>query len=153
VLGLGRAIGMAAMGFGCSLVAFSLSHWLWLSILFMAWAGYCQITQMASGNTVLQTLVDDEKRGRVMSFFMMSFMGMMPLGSLIYGSLSQPTVLGPQLTVRIGGVLVFIAGAVFASQLWRIRGVVRSIYVEKGILPPVAAGLQAAAAVRQVEGE
>src|ERR1035437_9376985 len=73
VLGLGRLIPLAAAGFGAGLVAFSFSHWVWLSVPFMAVTGFCMVTQMASGNTVLQTIVDDDKRGRVMSLFTMAF--------------------------------------------------------------------------------
>jgi len=98
---------------------------------------------MASSNTVIQTIVDDEKRGRVMSFYMMAFLGTAPFGSLIAGWLSQR--IGAPNTLRIGG-LCCIGGAIwFASALPSIRKAVRPIYVRLGILPEVASGIANAA--------
>lgn len=152
VLGLGRFIAMGALGFGLSLIAFSFSRSLPLSMLCLACGGFSMLTQMASSNTVIQTIVDNDKRGRVMAFYGMSFQGMMTIGSILAGTLAQ-SVLGPNWTVFMGGVLCLLAGALFLSRLPEIRRHIRPIYVRRGILPPVAAGLASAerAAESQVE--
>jgi len=125
------------------LILFSFSHVLWLAIPCLTVAGFGFMVQMASSNTVIQTIVDDEKRGRVMSFYMMAFLGTAPFGSLIAGSLSQR--IGAANTLRLGGSCC-IAGALwFASALPAIRRAVRPIYVRLGILPEVATGIANAA--------
>ncbi len=145
VLGLGRLIPMATVGFGITLIAFSFSRHLSLSLALLAGTGFCMITQMAAGNTLLQTIVDDDKRGRIMSLFGMSFLGMMPLGSLLMGYLAKPQHLGPPKAVALGGVCCIVGAGIFASQLPRIRREIRPIYVRRGILPDVAQGLAQAA--------
>src|SRR4051812_11214122 len=104
VLGLGVIIGIAAMVFGCGLIAFSFSRSIWLSLALMPITGGSMIIQMAGSNTILQTLVDDDKRGRVMAFFTMCFMGMVPIGSLLSGTLA--TRIGAPHTVMCGGIIV-----------------------------------------------
>jgi MFS family permease len=139
VIGLGRVIPMATVLFGVGLIAFSFTHVLWLAMPCLVVAGFGFMVQMASSNTLIQTIVDDEKRGRVMSFYMMAFLGTAPFGSLIAGSLSSR--IGAASTLRIGG-LCCIAGAVwFASALPAIRTAVRPIYIRLGILPEMASGL------------
>src|SRR5262249_41038859 len=106
--------------------------------LFVAGAGF--MVQMASSNTILQTIVDDAKRGRIMSLFVMAFMGMAPFGSLLAGGLSEKIGVTP--TLWICGVSC-IAGALwFYGRLPEIREVIRPIYRTLGILPEVAAGLE-----------
>lgn len=145
VIGLGRVIPIAGALFGVGLIAFSFMHVVWLAIPCLVMAGFGFVVQMASSNTVIQTIVDDEKRGRVMSFYMMAFLGTAPFGSLIGGWLSSR--IGAPLTLRMGGTCC-IAGALwFARSLPDIRAAVRPIYVRLGILPEVAAGLGQAAAV------
>jgi MFS family permease len=100
------------------------------------------MVQMASTNTVIQTLVDEEKRGRVMSFYTMSFLGTAPFGSLLAGWLS--TRIGAPQTVFLSGVLCVATAVWFARELPAIRALVRPIYVRMGILTEVAQGLQAA---------
>lgn len=143
VLGLGRWIAAGGAMLGISLLAFSFSTTLWISVVCLAACGFSMITQMASSNTVLQTVVDDDKRGRVMSFYGMAFQGMMPLGSLGAGILAS-TRLGPQGTVAAGAVLSMLASVWFLRKLPEFRKHLRPIYLAKGILPPVAAGLNAA---------
>jgi len=100
---------------------------------------------MAASNTVIQTIVDDEKRGRVMSFYMMAFLGTAPFGSLIAGWLSSR--IGAAETLLFGGACC-IGGAIwFASALPAIRAAVRPIYVRLGILPEMASGLSQTAEV------
>jgi MFS family permease len=94
------------------------------------------MTQMAASNTVVQTIVDDEKRGRVMSFYMMAFLGTAPMGSLLAGWLSAR--FGAPKTLIAGGVCCLIGAAVFARALPAIRQSIRPIYRRLGILPQVA---------------
>jgi MFS family permease len=89
VLGLGRLIPITAGAFGASLIAFALSRHLWLSLLLLVVTGFGFMQQMASSNTILQTIVEDEKRGRVMSFYSMAFQGVAPFGSLIAGAVAM----------------------------------------------------------------
>jgi MFS family permease len=108
--GLYRVIPIAAMAFGAGLIGFALSRLLWLSLGFMVLAGFGLMVQFASSNTLLQTVVDDNKRGRVLSFFLMAYFGTTPLGSLVAGSLAARY--GAPVTLAIGGACC-IAGAVW----------------------------------------
>ena len=139
VLGLGRYIAVCSALFGGSLVAFAFSRLLWLSLVLMPLAGFGFMQQMAASNTVLQTIVDDEKRGRVMAFYGMAFLGVAPFGSLLAGALAAH--IGAPNTVLSSGVLVLAGSFWFARQLPAIRTVVRPIYVKLGILPELAPGV------------
>ena len=142
VLGLGRLIPIAAGTFGIGLIAFSLSRTLWLSLFSMFVTGAGLMVQMGASNTLIQTIVDDEKRGRVMSFYVMAFLGTAPFGSLMAGTLSAR--IGAPQTLLIGGVCC-IAGALwFASTLPTLRQAIHPIYIRMGILPELASGLQTA---------
>ena len=110
--GLGRTIPIAATVFGLGLTAFAFSRVLWVSIALMVVTGFGFMVQVASSNTLLQTIVDDSKRGRVMSFFLMAYFGTTPFGSLIAGSLSER--IGAPLTLAFGGVCC-VAGAIWFS--------------------------------------
>ncbi len=141
-LGLGRVIPVSAVLFGASLVGFSFSRTLWLSLLLMLFAGAGMMQQMAASNTILQTIVDDDKRGRVMSFYSMAFLGMTPFGSLLEGALANR--FGAPRTLMIGGSIC-IAGAVwFAAQRRAVREAIRPVYVRLGILPEAVAAVQTA---------
>jgi MFS family permease len=144
VLGLGRIIARSAAIFGAALVGFGISHQLWLSLLLMLASGLGMMTQMAASNTLLQTIVEEDKRGRVMSFYAMAFQGMVPFGSLLAGALAARV--GAPVTVVACGALCLGGTAWFVSQLAQIRAEVRPIYVELGIIPAVATGIQAASA-------
>jgi MFS family permease len=133
VLGLGRIIAVSAAAFGLALAAFSLSRALWLSLPLMLLTGMAMMVQMAASNTLLQTITDEDKRGRVMSFYAMAFFGTAPLGSLMAGALADR--LGAPDTILVGG-LACIAGAfVFFRQLPELRRLTRPIYVRLGVLP------------------
>ena len=132
VFGLWEVIGLAATLFGIGLIAFSLSRVFWLSLLLLMLAGFGMMVQMASSNTLLQTIVEDDKRGRVMSLYTMAFMGIAPFGSLLAGGLAHS--LGAPLTLLIGGVACIGAALVFASQLPMLREMVHPIYVKMGLL-------------------
>jgi MFS family permease len=140
VVGLGQVILRAAFLFGAGLAAFSFSRVLWLSMVCLIIAGFGMMVQFASSNTVIQTVVDDEKRGRVMSFYTMCFLGTAPFGSLLAGTLSAR--IGAPHTVLLSSICCAGAAVWFSRELPEIRSVVRPIYVRMGILPEVAAGIQ-----------
>jgi MFS family permease len=133
VVGLGRVIMCATMLFGASLIAFSASRTLWLSLALLPLVGAGFMIQMAATNTVLQTLVEDRFRGRVMAFYTMAFLGTAPIGSLLAGVLADR--IGAPLTIALGGGVCCIAAFWFGSKLPLLRALVRPIYVERGILP------------------
>jgi MFS family permease len=132
VLGLGRVIALASGIFGMGLISFSLSKFLWLSFSGLLLVGFGMMVQMASSNTVLQTMVDDDKRGRVMSLYTMAFMGIAPFGSLAGGSLAGG--IGAPATLIIGGVSCIFGSFLFIKILPSLREIVRPIYIQKGIL-------------------
>ena len=132
VLGLGRAMAVASMTFGGGLVAFSLSRTLWLSLVLLPFVGAGMMITMAATNTIIQTIVREELRGRVMAFYTMAFLGSAPIGSLVAGVAADR--IGPQHTILFGGLSCVAAGAWFAARLPRLRALVRPIYVERGIL-------------------
>jgi MFS family permease len=146
VLGLGRLIQLSAAIFGAALIGFSLSHAFWLSLLLMPFTGFGLMQQMAASNTILQTIVEDEKRGRVMAFYGVAFLGMAPCGSLIAGVAAGR--IGAPATLAIGGSLCLLGSAWFALRLPEIRERVRPIYRELGILPELATGVQHATALQ-----
>jgi MFS family permease len=142
VIGLGRLSAVSCALFGFGVAGFALSATLWISLCFLLVAGFGAMVQVASGNTILQTIVDDDKRGRVMSFFTMSFMGMTPFGSLFAGAIAGR--IGAPATVQIGGLACLAGALLFASWLPSFREKVRPIYTKLGILPVVASAIQSA---------
>jgi MFS family permease len=132
VLGLGKWIPLATVCFGAGLMGFSQSRTLFLSLLLLFVAGFGMMTQMASSNTILQTILTDERRGRVMGYFTMSFVGMMPFGSLLAGVMADK--IGAPMTVLISGAVCTVGAAWFALQLKDLRHLIRPIYVNLGIL-------------------
>jgi MFS family permease len=141
VLGLGRMIYISTAVFGVSLIFFGLSRNIWISLVMMLFCGFGMMQQMAASNTIIQTIVDEDKRGRVMSFYTVAFVGMAPFGSLLAGAMAH--AVGAPRTVMLSGACC-IAGAIwFATRLKSIRKVIRPIYVNLGILPgPVNAVIQ-----------
>jgi MFS family permease len=133
VVGLGRLIAVTTALFGGALIVFSFSTVLWLSMIALPIAGYGMMQQMAASNTILQTIVEDEKRGRVMAFYSMAFQGMAPFGSLLAGSVAAR--FGAPVAVAISGVACLLGSLWFAFRLPEIRTVVRPIYVKLGIVP------------------
>lgn len=133
VLGLGRAIAVATATFGVGLAAFALSHTLWLSLVLLPVAGGGFMVQTASTNTILQTIVDERLRGRVMAFYAMAFLGTAPIGSLVAGVVASR--IGVQMTIFLGGLACVAGGAWFALRLPKLRAMIRPIYIERGILP------------------
>lgn len=143
VLGLGRTLAIAAGTFGAALVAFGFSHSLWLSTLLLVAAGGGMMVHMAASNTLIQTMVDEDKRGRVMSFYTMAFFGTMPFGSLAAGWLGAR--IGAPATVAWGGVATIAAVLLFVRKLPELRRQARPIYERLGILPAIANALESSA--------
>lgn len=146
VIGLGKVIRNTTVLFGIVLILFSLSKHFILSQILMVGAGFSVMVQMSSCNTIIQTLVDVDKRGRVMSFYTMAFMGTMPLGSLIAGSFASK--IGAPLTLIIGGLFCLMGALFFAYYLPSLRKIIRPIYIKMGILREVANGIQSATSMR-----
>jgi MFS family permease len=148
VLGLGRLIGFSSIIYAIAVAAFSVSQHLSLSLIILSFAGWGMITNFAAANTILQTIVDDDKRGRVMSFLAMSFMGMTPFGVLIVGGLasrmSKNPFVGAERTMLLMSGVCLLASIRYWMNLGRIRKFIRPIYVQRGILPEIAEGLQIA---------
>jgi MFS family permease len=142
VRGLDKVVVTAAGVFSAGVIGFSFSRNIWLSILLIALPGYGIMVQLASINTILQSIVDDNMRGRVLSLHVMAFIGMAPFGSLLGGYLAEH--IGAPHTVLLSGILSFIIMLFFAKKLPAIRKLVHPIYERKGIIPEVAAGLQTA---------
>jgi MFS family permease len=132
IIGLGRRIVIATALTGVGLIAFGFSHALWLSLLILPFVGFGLMQQMAPSNTILQTIVEDDKRGRVMAFYSMAFLGMAPFGSLLAGSVADR--FGAPRAVMLNGLVCLAASVVFARKLPAIRTVIRPIYARMGIL-------------------
>ncbi len=133
VRGLVRMIPLAAAVFGVGLIGFGLSHWFWLSMITALIAGMGMMQGMAASNTIIQTLVSEDKRGRVMSYYTMAFMGMAPFGSLLAGSMASK--IGAPWTVIVNGACVLLGGLWFSTRLPALRRIMRPIYQEMGIIP------------------
>src|SRR4029077_19125591 len=142
VIGLGRVIVVATLALGVALIGFSQSESLWLSLGLLVLTGCGMMVQMAAANTLIQTMVDEDKRGRVMSFFGMAFQGAAPFGSLLAGWLAG--IVGVRPVVTGSGALVLLGGLVFATHLPRLRRHARPVFARLGILPETAAGVNAA---------
>src|ERR1019366_8469020 len=147
VRGLVRMIPIAAAVFGLGLIGFGFSRNFWLSMAMVMVAGMGMMMGMAASNTVIQTIVSEDKRGRVMSYYTMAFMGMAPFGSLLAGTMAHAIpampmwfvggtpLAGAQWTVIMNGVVVVLGAAWFVTRLPALRRVVRPIYEEMGIIP------------------
>ncbi|MFL6465777.1 MAG: MFS transporter [Bryobacteraceae bacterium] len=133
VLGLGRVIPLSAGIFGAALIGFAFSRSLWLSIALLLVTGYGMMRNLAASNTLLQTILEEGKRGRVMSFYSMAFAGMSPFGSLLAGVAAGR--IGAPATVVASGVFCIAGAALFARKLPRMREQIRPLYVQLGILP------------------
>jgi MFS family permease len=133
IVGLGKRMAWSSLMLGAGLIVFAVSHAVWLSMLLMLAVGFAMMQVISSGNTILHTIVDEDKRGRVMSFYTLAFIGITPFGNLIGGALANRV--GAPATVIGGGLLCIAASFWFFSRLDNIRKIVRPLYVERGILP------------------
>ena len=136
VVGLEKIIPLAAIVFGLGLVSFSLSSSFPLSIILMIITGVGMMMQTACSNTILQTISDNDKRGRVMSFYTMAFMGTAPIGSFLAGSMAS--MIGAPATLLIGGIACVIGALVFAQKLPLFIKLVQPIYIQLGIIDNAA---------------
>jgi MFS family permease len=143
--GLGRWVAIGSASFGASIILFSFSRSFWLSALLLVPAGFSMIVQMASSNTLIQSMVPDELRGRVMSVYSMMFMGMSPLGALLAGTLAER--LGAPTTVALGGAACVAGAALFWRRIPRHRGEAERLIIAQqttGAGPPEEIGTGAA---------
>jgi MFS family permease len=131
VKGLGRWVAVCCGGFGASLVVFALSHRFWVSVILLLPVGYTMMLQMSSSNTLIQVMVPDALRGRVMAVYSMMFMGMAPIGALLGGALADR--LGAQVTVAIGGIASLAGAGWFGLQLPKIRVEARRLIVAQNV--------------------
>ena len=140
VRGLGRVIVWGGILFGAGLAAFAFSNTIWLSLPALFAVGFGMMAQNASANTILQTIVHDDKRGRVMSFYAMAFFGTTPFGSLLAGAVADRY--GAPAAIFAGGAACLFGGLAFFRALPAVRKATRPIYVRLGILPDGAGGIQ-----------
>ena len=132
VIGLGKVLASASGILGAALICVSFSHLFWLSLIFMFFVGLGMMLQVATSNTLVQTIVDDDKRGRVVSLYVVAFVGMVPWGNLTAGTVAS--AIGAPHTLLLNGSMCIIASLIFFMILPRWRKQVRPIYIEKGIL-------------------
>jgi len=132
VRGLGSWVWMACAGFGASLILFAFSRWYILSVLLLVPVGFTMMVQMASSNTLIQSMVPDRLRGRTMAVYSMMFMGMAPLGALFSGALAD-RITAPW-TVALGGLGAIAGAAIFARKLPGIRVEARQLILAQGLL-------------------
>ncbi|MFN6465650.1 MAG: MFS transporter [Nostoc sp. DedVER02] len=132
ILGIGNLIALAPAILGTGLIAFSLSRFLPFSLFTMLFVGLGTILQIAASNTFLQTIVEDDKRGRLMSLYTMSFLGMIPVGNLLGGILASR--IGAPNTLILDGIICILGSIIFSRQLPALRTIMRPIYEKKGIL-------------------
>ena len=132
VLGLSKIIAWTAALFGAGVIIFSHTSILMIAIPILLFSGFGMMVQMASSNIILQTIVEEDKRGRVMSFYTMAFMGLSPFGSLLSGVLAAK--IGVDNTLLWGGFFCIIAAVIFALHLPKLRNFIRPVYIKKGII-------------------
>jgi MFS family permease len=142
VLGLGRYIYMAGILYGTAMAVFSFTPLMPVAMLVLFFSGAGMVVMIAASNTILQTISDEDKRGRVMSFWSLTA-GMSTFGNLIYGSLAS--AIGAPRAVTVGGCIVVIGARVFSRELPKLREIVRPIYIKHGIIKELNAGIYAAA--------
>ncbi len=132
ILGLGRVMVVSTAVFGVALIMFSLARTLPVALLALPFVGAGMMITMAATNTIIQTVVSEELRGRVMAFYTMAFLGTAPIGSLLAGVAADRV--GPAATIRVGGAACIATALWFALRLPGLRALVRPIYMERGII-------------------
>jgi MFS family permease len=143
ILRISRIVPVAASLAGLGLIMFSFSRAFIVSLLLMVITGLGLMLNTASSNTILQTIVDDDKRGRIMSFYTMAIMGTAPFGSLLAGYIAKE--IGTPFTILIGGITCVAGAFLFYRKLPELKSKARPVYIKKGIIPEVVSGLQSAA--------
>jgi MFS family permease len=133
IVGLTRMLQVASAMLGSALILLGLSHWLWLSLILMVFVGFGLMQCASVSNTVIQSLVPEDKRARAMSYYTMAFFGAAPFGSLLAGALAHR--IGAPHTVFVTGVFCIAGSAWFTLNLPGVNALIRPIYQEKGLLP------------------
>jgi MFS family permease len=149
ILGAGIRIAAGAIIFGAGLIALGVVHSLLPALIALGFVGLGMIVQLATSNTALQTIVDDDKRGRVMSLYTMAVMGMAPFGSILGGAVAHR--IGVNMTFLLGGIVCVGGALLFATKIPVLRPMVLPIYRRKGIIPEIATGLQNASSLLRSE--
>ena len=134
--GLGNVVAYSAMGLGVSLILFSASRLYWVSLAALVLAGLTMMMQFTSTNTLIQAMVPDRLRGRVMALYAMMFLGMAPIGSLLAGAIADHV--GAPITVALGGLASFAGGLVFARKWPAMRAPARELVAAQGMIAPTA---------------
>jgi len=147
VYGLGRWVTLACAGFGLSLIAFALSRSFWFSAALLVPAGFCMMLQMSSSNTLIQSMVRDDLRGRVMSVYAMMLIGMAPFGALFAGALADRV--GAPVTVIMGAVACLGGAAIFGLHLPKIRDEARRLIVAQQFVGGEPGGEMAARVIEE----
>lgn len=142
MLRLNNIIPISSGIFSAGMIFFSFSNDLWVSMAVLIAVGFGFMVQMASSNTILQTIVEDDKRGRVMSLYSMAFMGMTPVGSLVAGYLANH--IGAPKTLMISGIFCGLASILFAAKIPHLKSILRPVYEKINIASEVARGISAA---------
>jgi MFS family permease len=142
VLQLGKIVPASALLSGVGIIILSFSRVFPLSLVLLVFIGLGMMTQTAASNTIIQTITDDDKRGRVMSFYSMAVMGTAPFGSLMAGGLAN--VIGTPCTILTGGIACIFGALFFLRKLPELRNLVHPIYVKMGVIPELASGIQTA---------
>ena len=130
--GLGNVVAYSATGLGASLVLFSVSHWYWVSFVILVLSGFTMMMQFTSSNTLIQAMVPDQLRGRVMSLYAMMFLGMTPFGSLLAGALADR--IGAPVTVALGGLASCLGGLAFLRKWPAMRAPARDLIAAQGMM-------------------
>jgi MFS family permease len=139
--GLGNIVAYAAVAMGGSLVLFSASHWYWISFTILTLTGFSMMMQFTATNTLIQAMVPDQLRGRVMSIYSMLFLGMSPIGSLVAGWMADR--IGAPVTVAVGGLASLVGGLIFARKWPSMRGPARDLVAAQGMMAPAPASGEA----------
>jgi MFS family permease len=134
--GLGNVVAYSATGLGASLVLFSASHWYWISFAILVLSGFTMMMQFTSSNTLIQAMVPDQLRGRVMSLYSMMFLGMTPFGSLLAGALADH--IGAPVTVALGGLASCLGGIAFLRKWPAMRAPARDLIAAQGMMTQTA---------------
>ncbi|MFA5879478.1 MAG: MFS transporter [Candidatus Margulisiibacteriota bacterium] len=151
VRGLSKIIAVATIIFSISLFILAFIKTLWLAALFIGVSGFGMMLVMASCNTMLQTLVDDDKRSRIMSIYTMAFLGMSPFGSLIAGCFAN--YFKVPLTLFFSGLICFLFSLIFLFYLPKFRGLVRPVYIKLGIIPEINQAINMACELKEISKE
>jgi len=130
--GLGNVVAYSATGLGASLVLFSASHWYWISFAILVLSGFTMMMQFTASNTLIQAMVPDQLRGRVMSLYAMMFLGMTPFGSLLAGYLADH--IGAPVTVALGGLASCLGGLAFLRKWPSMRAPARDLIAAQGMM-------------------